>query len=58
MTALVIQTGDAADHRELLESAHRFLRFTSGWLVAPIELDAHGFAARYLGGRGALQSGG
>ena len=58
VTALVIETDDAADHREFLESAHRFLRFTGGWLVAPIELDADGFAARYLGGRGALQSGG
>jgi hypothetical protein len=50
VTALVVETDDPADHREFLESAHRFLRFTGGWLVDPVEDDADGFAGRFLAG--------
>jgi hypothetical protein len=46
-----VETDDAADHRELLESVHRFLRFTGGWLVDPVEDDADGFAWHFLAGR-------
>lgn len=58
VTALVLETDDPADHREFLESSHRFLRFTGGWLVHPVEVDAAGFAGRFLAGQGAVESGG